>query len=63
MAGRLFVCTAYGVIYVYGAELFPTVIRASAMGTGVTISRVGSLLSPYLADVVSHVVVEAKVGF
>ncbi|KAK7108455.1 hypothetical protein V1264_016193 [Littorina saxatilis] len=51
MTGRLFVCTAYGVIYVYGAELFPTVIRASAMGTGVTVSRVGSLISPYLADV------------
>ena len=53
MVGRFYVCICYGVIYIHGAELFPTVIRGSAMGVGVTFSRFGGLLSPYLADVVS----------
>ena len=53
MLGRFAVCIAFGTIYVYGAELYPTVVRASAMGVGVTFSRFGSILSPYIADVVS----------
>ncbi|XP_070184251.1 organic cation transporter protein-like [Littorina saxatilis] len=51
MIGRFCVCICYSVIYMFGAELFPTVIRGSAMGMGVTFSRIGGLLSPYLADV------------
>ncbi|XP_070190982.1 organic cation transporter protein-like [Littorina saxatilis] len=51
MTGRFAVCIAFATIYVYGAELFPTVVRSSAMAVGVTFSRFGSILSPYLADV------------
>lgn len=51
MVGRFCVCSAYGVIYLYGAELFPTVVRASTMGVGVTFSRIGGIISPYIADV------------
>ncbi|KAK7497347.1 hypothetical protein BaRGS_00011391, partial [Batillaria attramentaria] len=50
MVGRFFVCVCYVVIYLYGAELFPTVVRASTMGVGVTFSRIGSVISPYVAD-------------
>ena len=53
MTGRFFVCIAFSTIYIYGAELFPTVIRGSAMGVGVTFSRTGAIISPYLADMVS----------
>ena len=35
--GRFFVSVAFAVIYVYGAELFPTVIRTSTMGVGVCV--------------------------
>ncbi|KAK7497349.1 hypothetical protein BaRGS_00011393, partial [Batillaria attramentaria] len=50
MVGRFFVCVCYVVIYLYGAELFPTVVRASTMGVGITFSRIGSVISPYVAD-------------
>ncbi|KAK7485172.1 hypothetical protein BaRGS_00023582 [Batillaria attramentaria] len=51
MVGRFCVCVSYAVIYVFGAELFPTVVRASTMGVGVTFSRFGSVICPYIADV------------
>ena len=53
MLGRFFVSVAFAVIYVYGAELFPTVIRTSTMGVGIAFARVGNMIAPYLADVVS----------
>ncbi|KAL8595352.1 hypothetical protein ACOMHN_020105 [Nucella lapillus] len=48
--GRFFVCIAFSSLYIYGAEIFPTVIRASTMGLGVTFARFGGLVAPYLAD-------------
>lgn len=51
--GRFFVCMSFGVIYLYGPELFPTVVRASVMSFTITFARIGGILSPYLADVVS----------
>ncbi|XP_076466252.1 organic cation transporter protein-like [Babylonia areolata] len=51
MVGRFAICIAFATIYVYGAELFPTVVRASAMGVGVTFARIGGIVSPFMADV------------
>nr|KAG5698235.1 hypothetical protein BaRGS_024042 [Batillaria attramentaria] len=49
--GRFFVCISFALIYLYGAELFPTVVRSSAMSFGVTFSRIGNMIAPYIADV------------
>jgi len=62
MIGRFAVCIAFATIYVYGAEVFPTVVRSSAMSTGVTFSRFGSVFSPYVADVVSSQMVYTKMA-
>ncbi|KAK7497348.1 hypothetical protein BaRGS_00011392 [Batillaria attramentaria] len=51
MVGRFFVCVCFLVMYLYGAELFPTVVRTSTMGVGLTFSRIGSIVSAYIADV------------
>nr|KAG5711009.1 hypothetical protein BaRGS_013743 [Batillaria attramentaria] len=51
MIGRFFDCVAFAVIYLFAAELFPTVVRSSTIGVGVTLSRVGNFVAPYLADV------------
>ena len=37
--GKFFVTMAFGIIYFYTNELFPTVIRATGMGTSNMISR------------------------
>ncbi|XP_044147569.1 solute carrier family 22 member 16 isoform X1 [Bufo gargarizans] len=54
MAGKFSVGTAFGLIYLYTAELYPTPIRSLAVGSGSMICRVGSVVAPfcvYLTDV------------
>nr|KAG5711197.1 hypothetical protein BaRGS_004841 [Batillaria attramentaria] len=50
MVGKLCVSGAFSVIYLFTAELYPTVLRNFGMGCSSTIARVGSALSPYIAD-------------
>ncbi|XP_075984956.1 organic cation/carnitine transporter 2-like [Anticarsia gemmatalis] len=40
---------AFGAIYMYTTELFPTVARNMAMGASSTASRVGSMVAPFVA--------------
>ncbi|KAJ8270608.1 hypothetical protein GJAV_G00117090 [Gymnothorax javanicus] len=57
MTGKFAVAIAFGLIYLYSCELYPTVIRSLAVGTGSMICRVGSVVAPfcvYLADVWIH---------
>lgn len=39
---------AFGGMFIYGAELFPTICRAAALGLCGFSARVGSLLAPQL---------------
>ena len=43
---------AFGVIYMYTAELYPTVVRNGAMGTSSCIARFGGMAAPYIASTV-----------
>ncbi|CAK6446692.1 unnamed protein product [Pipistrellus nathusii] len=47
MAGKFAVGSAFGLIYLYTAELYPTVIRTQAMGSGSMVSRAGSIIAPF----------------
>lgn len=38
-------------LYVYGAEIYPTVLRSTATGTCGILSRVGSSLAPFLFSI------------
>ncbi|XP_068199016.1 solute carrier family 22 member 16 [Antennarius striatus] len=54
MTGKFAVAIAFGLIYLYTCELYPTIIRSLAVGTGSMMCRVGSVVAPfcvYLADV------------
>lgn len=50
MIGKLGITSAFGVVYLYSCELFPTVLRNSAMGMFSTCGRIGAVLAPYIAD-------------
>ncbi|XP_076128489.1 solute carrier family 22 member 16 [Alosa pseudoharengus] len=53
MTGKFAVAIAFGLIYLYTCELYPTVIRSLAVGSGSMMCRVGSIVAPfcvYLAD-------------
>ena len=49
--GKFFVTMAFGIIYFYTNELFPTVIRATGMGTSGMISRYYNARRANLEDI------------
>lgn len=46
--GKFGVTCAFAIIYVYAAELFPTVLRSTGMGMSSVMARVGSILAPII---------------
>ncbi|XP_019952542.1 organic cation/carnitine transporter 2-like [Paralichthys olivaceus] len=47
MMGKFAVSTAFAVVYAYTAEVYPTVLRNTAIGTCSMASRIGSITAPY----------------
>ena len=52
--GKFGISAAFAVIYVWSAELFPTMVRNSGMGSSSMMARVGGMVCPYIADLVSR---------
>ncbi|KAL8581706.1 hypothetical protein ACOMHN_043124 [Nucella lapillus] len=50
MVGKFGVSSSFAIIYLFSAELYPTVLRNFAVGSGSVFARIGSMLSPYIAD-------------
>ncbi|XP_067674156.1 organic cation transporter protein-like [Haliotis asinina] len=50
MLGKLGASGTFATVYVYTAELFPTVIRNSGLGVSSFFARIGGMVSPYIAD-------------
>uniref|UniRef100_A0A1B0CRA0 Putative organic cation transporter protein n=1 Tax=Lutzomyia longipalpis TaxID=7200 RepID=A0A1B0CRA0_LUTLO len=50
MFGRFGISAVYAVLTLHTAELFPTEIRNSALGTSSTMAHVGSMAAPYIVD-------------
>ncbi|KAK3734882.1 hypothetical protein RRG08_038908 [Elysia crispata] len=50
LLGKFGASAGFAVIYVYSAELFPTVMRNSGMGLCSLCARIGGILAPYIAD-------------
>uniref|UniRef100_F6TSC3 Solute carrier family 22 member 16 n=1 Tax=Xenopus tropicalis TaxID=8364 RepID=F6TSC3_XENTR len=54
MGGKFSIAVAFGLIYLYTAELYPTIVRSLAVGSGSMMCRIGSVVAPfcvYLTDV------------
>uniref|UniRef100_A0A3B5AFW4 Solute carrier family 22 member 5 n=1 Tax=Stegastes partitus TaxID=144197 RepID=A0A3B5AFW4_9TELE len=47
MIGKFAITTAFAVVYAYTAELYPTVLRNTAVGTCSMASRIGSITAPF----------------
>ncbi|KAA8586700.1 hypothetical protein FQN60_000536, partial [Etheostoma spectabile] len=47
MMGKFAVTIAFSIVYAYTAELYPTVVRNTAVGTCSMASRIGSIIAPY----------------
>lgn len=48
VVGKLFIAGSFAIIYNYSAELFPTVVRNSAMGLGSMCARLSGALTPLI---------------
>ncbi|XP_042355460.1 solute carrier family 22 member 5 isoform X1 [Plectropomus leopardus] len=54
MMGKFAVTTAFAIVYAYTAELYPTVVRNTAVGTCSMASRIGSIIAPYFVYLRSY---------
>lgn len=48
--GKMFITTSFNAVYVFSAELFPTVVRNSGMGMVSVASRIGAASSPFIVQ-------------
>lgn len=48
MLGKFGIATGTALMFVYTGELYPTVLRNTAVGACAMVSRVGSTIAPYL---------------
>ena len=47
--GKFGASASFAICYLYMAELFPTLIRSTAVGLGATASKIGGLAAPFIA--------------
>ena len=47
MLGKFGITSAFAMLYVFTAELYPTLVRNMAVGVASMASRVGSIIAPY----------------
>jgi MFS family permease len=48
---RMFITSQFSLMYLYTMEVYPTVIRAIAVGCASSMARIGAMITPYLAQV------------
>ena len=53
MIGKFCISASFAIIYVFSAELFPTVVRNVGVGSGSFWARVGGVVAPYIGELVS----------
>ncbi|XP_076352312.1 organic cation transporter protein-like [Tachypleus tridentatus] len=59
MIGKMFISTAGSLVFVYGGEVFPTIIRTVGVGTSILCSRIGAAIAPFVRELgkTTHVAV------
>ncbi|XP_068223639.1 organic cation transporter protein-like [Palaemon carinicauda] len=56
LVGKIAIVSAFHVVYIYTAELFPTQYRSLAVGESSMMARVGSITSPYINDILGEAI-------
>lgn len=54
LGGRFCISASYSVLYVYSAELFPTVVRNAGMGVSSLSARIGGMAAPFIVLLGDH---------
>ncbi|GIX96367.1 organic cation transporter protein [Caerostris extrusa] len=48
--GKFFITSAFGIVYVFTAEIFPTVVRNVGLGSASVSARIGSFIAPFVRE-------------
>ncbi|CAF2841284.1 unnamed protein product [Rotaria sp. Silwood2] len=59
---RMFINSQFSLLYLYTMEVYPTVIRAIAVGCASSMSRIGAMITPYLAQVLIKQTFHGAIG-
>lgn len=54
MIGKLFIFSSFNAIYIHSGEVFPTVLRHTAIGSCSIAARIGSTLAPFVKELVVY---------
>ena len=52
MIGKFCITSSFGIIYIYSAEIYPTVLRQVGVGSCSVAGRVGSIMAPFVKELV-----------
>ena len=61
MIGKTAVTDSFNMIYIHTPETMPTEIRSTGMSVASTCARVGGILAPYIALIVSMYPVDVQI--
>lgn len=50
MVGKFLITASYAILYVYSAEIYPTVVRNVGVGSSSTIARFGAIIAPFVKE-------------
>ena len=53
ITGKFGMTMGFCIIYIWSAEVYPTSLRTTLMGMSSMMGRVGSIIAPFIADLVS----------
>jgi MFS family permease len=59
---RMFISAQFSLMYLYTMEVYPTVIRAMAVGCASSMARVGAMITPFLAQVLIRETFTGTIG-
>ncbi|XP_037079434.1 organic cation transporter protein-like [Pollicipes pollicipes] len=54
MLARFCITSSFGIVYVYAAEVFPTVLRNTGVSSSSTCGRIGAIIAPFVAGSVAY---------
>ncbi|XP_023218037.1 organic cation transporter protein-like [Centruroides sculpturatus] len=50
MIGKFCITASFGIVYVFSAEIYPTVVRNVGVGSSSTCARIGSMVAPFVKE-------------
>jgi MFS family permease len=59
---RMFISSQFSLLYLYTMEVYPTVIRAIAVGCASSMARIGAMITPFLAQVLIKQTFHGAIG-